>query len=774
MVVIEVGFSDDDDEAPAAPIGAPSASSSHQAKTKRNLRAVGFEDPIALGGKKHKQTSSGGAAPTAPPQAAAASSSKARMPATAHSAHAPPPPVAHSQPQHPARTLPSQQRAASLEEDLDAALLLQRQRVHGSGTSSAAGTAQQATSGPSGRSRPTSRAPSRNASRTVSPVEAISASNGAGSRAAEAEPKARLVRHILSWHSVLLPPSGGGASEHAPAALDGGAQSVPTAFDTVGGYQHHFRPLLLMELREELLKAREERASARDSQPIGGVRWGAQPPRVVPPPPPMIEDDPMHPGGMSCWEVVVEVPLHAELSELDVITLSAGGGTGSAGGGEPSWVHALRAHLPVLGVVCWREREAERDAKVKQARVHIALKSNALSPQQLAGAVHQHKTGSTGGGGSAAAAAGGGGALRLQKVGHCTSAWREWHVLHRLEPGGGGSGRGAVRPELLDQLLSAAPAAPAASTRADPKKKSGARHPRAIAGVDEWSRRDKFDRLIKAVCGCERLDDDQQSVLRHAADSVYHQRIGFSLVQGPPGTGKTTLLRGLLNVLHNAATQEYFDAVLSAVSATAASAGSSAGNPASAGGGGGADGADLLGQITSDIERTSARVRHKVLRRGGILVCAQSNGAIDELVARLLRLQFVDEYGAKYHADFVRFGHMSAESIADVTLRTRAVKLSATALGTDRGGRARTLGEQEAYRKELTAQRHKHEREQNTRATARLVVVRQQDELIARIDHAEKRNEVCTMLRLFLCPSRCVSALLLTDRSVVPCSLLST
>lgn len=38
------------------------------------------------------------------------------------------------------------------------------------------------------------------------------------------------------------------------------------------------------------------------------------------------------------------------------------------------------------------------------------------------------------------------------------------------------------------------------------------------------------------------------------------------LLQGPPGTGKSTLLLALLNVLHNAAQQAFYDSVLSALS----------------------------------------------------------------------------------------------------------------------------------------------------------------------------------------------------------------
>ena len=136
--------------------------------------------------------------------------------------------------------------------------------------------------------------------------------------------------------------------------------------------------------------------------------------------------------------------------------------------------------------------------------------------------------------------------LRLLKVGQCTSAAREWLALHRLVDGGGPSGR-SIEPELLHRLLSALPA-PAIASR--PSSSLGGKGGVGVGGGEgewQWGRREKFKRLVKAVCEGERLDADQQRVLRETSDMVFHDRIGFSLVQGPPGTGKTTLLRALLN-----------------------------------------------------------------------------------------------------------------------------------------------------------------------------------------------------------------------------------
>ena len=108
--------------------------------------------------------------------------------------------------------------------------------------------------------------------------------------------------------------------------------------------------------------------------------------------------------------------------------------------------------------------------------------------------------------------------------------------------------------------------------------------------------------------------------------------------------------------------QEYYDAVLTALDGAAAADRSSAAATSRHGGAGGGD--DLLAQITSAIDGTSARQAHKIARRGGILVCAQSNGAIDELVSRIVGQQppFLDEYGRQYTPAVVRLGSRGAQS----------------------------------------------------------------------------------------------------------------
>ena len=256
------------------------------------------------------------------------------------------------------------------------------------------------------------------------------------------------------------------------------------------------------------------------------------------------------------------------------------------------------------------------------------------------------------------------------------------------------------------------------------------------------------------------MDDEQVRVLRETASMVYYDRSGFALVQGPPGTGKTTFLRALLNVLHNAATQHLFENLLSTLSRRAAAAA-----PA-AGGGSGAPEMSLLGSITDCMSRqevgmaqpastgagaqygagASASIPVRPVRRGRILVCAQSNAALDELIARVLRLQFVDEFRNRYHADMVRIGSQPGEAVRAITLKERAADLAASALGLEHG-RVHTPQEQATRRQQLRARLAKSEREQWELARRRQQHHTQREQLHNRLDTTAEPGAVDALRR---------------------------
>ena len=77
-----------------------------------------------------------------------------------------------------------------------------------------------------------------------------------------------------------------------------------------------------------------------------------------------------------------------------------------------------------------------------------------------------------------------------------------------------------------------------------------------------------------------------------------------------------------------------------------------------------AGGDDYLTQLLDGIERTSALRGQKAVRRGTILVCAQSNAALDELIGRLLggwrgRREWPHVYTSLFRALAARGGYKS-------------------------------------------------------------------------------------------------------------------
>lgn len=376
-------------------------------------------------------------------------------------------------------------------------------------------------------------------------------------------------------------------------------------------------------------------------------------------------------GGWAAFELVLDVP-SADLSEHDVVVLSRQRGGRSGGGG--GWRERLSELLPTVGIVTWREREGAR----RQLRLQVAL------PEKDFAHSGGERDGRDGGRRSVTPPADSSlpahdtstwPSLHVRKLGQLTTATREWLVLHKLVPADGAPD-GALRPDLLADLLCA---------RSSAVRRRAEREHR-----DEWERREKWQRLVGSVSSHQRMDEGQIHVLRETASMVYHDRTGFALVQGPPGTGKTTFLRALLNVLHNTATQEWFENVLRSLGRRAAGAAAAAGASTSAAHPGASTDAGLLGSITDGMTRQATSTPAQPgsggsgpVRRGRILVCAQSNAALDELIARVLRLQFVDEFRNRYHADMVRLGSGPNESVRAVTLKARAADLASAALGTE-------------------------------------------------------------------------------------------
>ena len=319
--------------------------------------------------------------------------------------------------------------------------------------------------------------------------------------------------------------SGGGSS--------GGSGAPPVSFASADAYRRFFRPLLLLELEEELTRGAEE---THRHAPVAAAAAELRQLHALS-------------GATACWQLITRAvgDVRTKLRDLDIVRVAVADGFSPPSGSDGRWLAQLPKLLPLTAVV----RRADHEGR--QITLHLALPQSAVAGFQQKAAA---------GDGSAAAGrggAGGGGAaqLRLTRMGSCTSAWREWEALHQLHA--------KLEPPLLRCLLSAT-----AADGAD-----GA----ALVDDSRWAKRERhMQRLYRESS----LDEDQRAALARVARCAHDRSPGFELVQGPPGTGKTTLLLALLNVLHNAATQNHYEALLDTFARAAKAAAPAAAPPASA------------------------------------------------------------------------------------------------------------------------------------------------------------------------------------------------
>lgn len=145
----------------------------------------------------------------------------------------------------------------------------------------------------------------------------------------------------------------------------------------------------------------------------------------------------------------------------------------------------------------------------------------------------------------------------------------------------------------------------------------------------------------------------------HAIHTAAEQQ-GFTLVQGPPGTGKTTTILGILNAIHIREYNQYYKMAIDALL--------------------GAEGQRCrLQQYEHPWLSLIARLTAAKPR---ILVVAPSNGAVDNVVLRLMDDGFVDGNGGKYFPNILRVGSGSKSSrVKGVSLEELTDKEMALVIG---------------------------------------------------------------------------------------------
>ncbi|KAE8077345.1 hypothetical protein FH972_015917 [Carpinus fangiana] len=122
----------------------------------------------------------------------------------------------------------------------------------------------------------------------------------------------------------------------------------------------------------------------------------------------------------------------------------------------------------------------------------------------------------------------------------------------------------------------------------------------------------------------------------------------FTLVQGPPGTGKTHTVWGMLNVIHLVQYQHYYTSLLKKLAPESykqVNESNSDNVPMGS-----------IDEVLQNMDQNLFRTLPKLCPKPRMLVCAPSNAATDELLARVLDRGFIDGEMKVYRPDVARVG----------------------------------------------------------------------------------------------------------------------
>lgn len=122
----------------------------------------------------------------------------------------------------------------------------------------------------------------------------------------------------------------------------------------------------------------------------------------------------------------------------------------------------------------------------------------------------------------------------------------------------------------------------------------------------------------------------------------------FTLVQGPPGTGKTHTVWGMLNVIHLVQYQHYYTALLKKLAPESYKQNNENNSDNVVTG--------SIDEVLLSMDQNLFRTLPKLCPKPRMLVCAPSNAATDELLARVLDRGFIDGEMKVYRPDVARVG----------------------------------------------------------------------------------------------------------------------
>ncbi|KAK7294428.1 hypothetical protein RJT34_17317 [Clitoria ternatea] len=181
----------------------------------------------------------------------------------------------------------------------------------------------------------------------------------------------------------------------------------------------------------------------------------------------------------------------------------------------------------------------------------------------------------------------------------------------------------------------------------------------------------------------------------------------FTLVQGPPGTGKTHTVWGMLNVIHLVQYQHYYTSLLKHVAPESykqVNEVSSENIPTGS-----------IDEVLQNMDQNLLRTLPKLVPKPRMLVCAPSNAATDELLARVLDRGFIDGEMKVYRPDVARVGVDSQTRAAQAVSVERRTEQLLVKSREEIVGWMHQLKNREA---QLTQQLHCLHRELNATAAA--------------------------------------------------------
>ena len=146
-----------------------------------------------------------------------------------------------------------------------------------------------------------------------------------------------------------------------------------------------------------------------------------------------------------------------------------------------------------------------------------------------------------------------------------------------------------------------------------------------------------------------RAYNESQLLAVAAASKGYGEDGGVTLIKGPPGTGKTTTLVGVLNALHLRQMNKFQAGIAGLANDIA-----------------GLSAAPNQAEVRSRWEKSASN-------KPRILVCAPSNGAVDNVILKVMSSGFVDGNGKKYFPSIVRVGSGQSDTVKGAVSLSKAV-----------------------------------------------------------------------------------------------------